>query len=99
MTAKRKMTITMNAIEFSEVNYDTRYAMICHTMTRIDTLIAVCFLLLLFAVGIVRIVCKCSQTVSFRRHKLPHHQNAWIKTSTYFILADGTTEIMCNYKY
>ena len=50
MTAKRKMIITMNTIGFSEVNYSTRYAMICHAMTRIDTPIAVCFLLLLFAV-------------------------------------------------
>ena len=89
----------MNMIGFSGVIYRTEYVTVCQSMTRIDTPIAVCFLLLLFAVGIVRIVCKCSQTVSFRRHKLPHHQNAWIKTSTYFILADGTTEIMCNYKY
>ncbi len=89
----------MNTIGFSGVICRTKYAMICQPMTRVDTPIAVCCLLFLFAVGIVRIVCKCSQTVSFRRHKLPHHQNAWIKTSTYFILADGTTEIMCNYKY
>ena len=89
----------MNMIGFSGEIYRTEYVTVCQSMTRIDTPIAVCFLLLLFAVGIVRIVCKCSQTVSFRRHKLPHHQNAWIKTSTYFILADGTTEIMCNYKY
>ena len=89
----------MNMIGFSEANYNTQYAMICHTMTRVDTSIAVCFLLLLFAMGIVRIVCKCSQTVSFRRHKLPHHQNAWIEALTYYILADGTTEIMYNYKY
>ena len=89
----------MNTIGFNGVICRTKYAMIWRPMTRIDTPIAVCFLLLLFAVGIVRIVCKCSQTVSFRRHKLPHHQNAWMEASTYFILADGTTEIMCNYKY
>ena len=40
----------MNTIGFSEANYNTRYAMICQPMTRIDTPIAVCFLLLLFAV-------------------------------------------------
>ena len=42
----------MNTIGFSEANYNTRYAMICQPMTRIDTPIAVCFLLLLFAVEI-----------------------------------------------
>ena len=42
----------MNMIGFGGVIYSTRYAMICHGMTRIDTLIAVCFLLLLFAVEI-----------------------------------------------
>ena len=93
------MIITMNMIGFSGVIYRTEYVTVCQSMTRIDTPIAVCFLLLLFAVGIVSIVCKCSQTVSFRRHKLPHHQNAWMEASTYFILADGTTGIMCNYKY
>ena len=40
----------MNLIVFDGVIYYTRYAMICHAMTRIDTPIAVCFLLLLFAV-------------------------------------------------
>ena len=35
---------------FSEVNYNTQYAMICQPMTRVDTPIAVCFLLFLFAV-------------------------------------------------
>ena len=40
----------MNMIGFSGVIYSTRYAMICHAMTRIDTPIAMCFLLLLFAV-------------------------------------------------
>ena len=40
----------MNTIGFGGVIYSTRYAMICHAMTRIDTPITVCFLLLLFAV-------------------------------------------------
>ena len=42
----------MNTIGFRGVICRTKYAMICHTMTRIDTPIAVCFLLLLFAVEI-----------------------------------------------
>ena len=52
MTAKRKMIVTMNMIEFRGAIYRTEYAMICHTMIRVDTPIAVCFLLLLFAVEI-----------------------------------------------
>ena len=44
------MIIMMNMIGFGEVIYSTRYAMICHAMTRIATPIAVYFLLLLFAV-------------------------------------------------
>ena len=43
MTTKRKMIVTMNMIGFSGAIYRTDYAMICHTMTRIDTPIAVCF--------------------------------------------------------
>ena len=50
MTAKRKMIVTMNMIEFRGVIYRTEYAMICQPMTRIDNPIAVCFLLFLFAV-------------------------------------------------
>ena len=42
----------MNMIGFSGTIYRTEYAMICQPMTRIDTPIAVCFLLLLFAVKI-----------------------------------------------
>ena len=42
----------MDMIGFSGVIYRTEYAMICHTMIRVDTPIAVCFLLLLFAVEI-----------------------------------------------
>ena len=41
MTAKRKMIVTMNMIEFREAIYRTEYAMICQPMTRIDTPIAV----------------------------------------------------------
>ena len=40
----------MDIIGFSGEIYRTEYAMICQPMTRIDTLIAVWFLLLLFAV-------------------------------------------------
>ena len=40
----------MDMIGFSGAIYRTEYAMICQPMTRIDTPIAVCFLLLLFAV-------------------------------------------------
>jgi len=42
----------MNMIGFSGTIYRTEYAMICQPMTRIDTPIAVWFLLLLFAVEI-----------------------------------------------
>ena len=41
MTAKRKMIVTMNMIEFRGAIYSTEYAMICQPMTRIDTPIAV----------------------------------------------------------
>ena len=41
MTAKRKMIVTMNMIEFRGAIYRTEYAMICQPMTRIDTPIAV----------------------------------------------------------
>ena len=40
----------MNMIGFSGAIYRTDYAMTRQSMTRIDTPIAVCFLLLLFAV-------------------------------------------------
>ena len=39
-------------IGFSGAIHNTEYAMICQPMTRIDTSIAVCFFLLLFAVKI-----------------------------------------------
>lgn len=39
-------------IGFSGAIHHTEYAMICQSMTRMDTPIAVCFLLLLFAVKI-----------------------------------------------
>ena len=41
----------MDMIGFSGAIYRTEYATVCQPMTRIDTPIAVCFLLLLFAVG------------------------------------------------
>ena len=40
----------MDMIGFSGAIYRTKYAMICQPMTRIDTAIAVCLLLLLYAV-------------------------------------------------
>lgn len=52
MTAKRKMIVTMNMIEFRGAIYRTEYVTICQSMTRVDTPIAVLFLLLLFAVKI-----------------------------------------------
>ena len=42
----------MDMIGFSGVIYRTEYAMICQSMTRIDTPIAVWFFVLLFAVEI-----------------------------------------------
>ena len=39
-------------IGFSGAIHNTEYAMICQSMTRIDTPIAICFLLLLFVVKI-----------------------------------------------
>ena len=53
MTTERKMIVMMDMICFSGVIYRIEYAMICHTMIRVDTPIAVCFLLLLFAVEIL----------------------------------------------
>ena len=50
MTAKRKMIEIMDMIGFNGVIYRTEYVTVCQSMTRIDTPIAVCFLLLLFAV-------------------------------------------------
>lgn len=44
------MIVTMNMIGFSGGIYRTEYVTVCQSMTRIDTPIAVCFLLLLFAV-------------------------------------------------
>ena len=52
MTARRKMIEIMDMIGFSGAIYRTDYAMTRQSMTRIDTPIAVCFLLLLFAVEI-----------------------------------------------
>ncbi len=50
MTAKRKMIVMMDMIGICGVIYRIGYVMICQPMTRMDTLIAVCSLLLLFAV-------------------------------------------------
>ena len=44
------MIVMMDIIGFSGEIYRTEYALICQPMTRIDTPIAVCFLLLLFAI-------------------------------------------------
>ena len=49
---KREITMIKDIIGFSGAIHNTEYAMICQSMTRIDTPIAVCFLLLLFAVKI-----------------------------------------------
>lgn len=46
---KREITMIKDIIGFSGAIHNTEYAMICQSMTRIDTPIAVCFLLLLFA--------------------------------------------------
>ena len=42
----------MNTNGFSGAIYRTEYVTVCQSMTRVDTPIAVCFLLLLFAVEI-----------------------------------------------
>ena len=47
----------MDKIGFSGEIYRTEYAMICQPMTRIDTPIVVCFLLLLFAVRTTKNMC------------------------------------------
>lgn len=49
---KRETTMIKDIIGFSVAIRNTEYAMICQPMTRMDTPIAVCFLLLLFAVEI-----------------------------------------------
>lgn len=72
MTAKRKMIVTMNMIEFRGAIYRTEYAMICQPMTRIDTPIAVWFFLLLFAVEIATEQRKLSVTINIDNNE--HHQ-------------------------
>ena len=62
----------MDMIGFSGVIYRTEYAMICHTMIRVDTPIAVCFLLLLFAVEIATEQRKLSVTINIDNNE--HHQ-------------------------
>ena len=62
----------MDMIGFSGVIYRTEYAMICQSMTRIDTPIAVCFLLLLFAMEIATEQRKLSVTINIDNNE--HHQ-------------------------
>ncbi len=50
MTVKRRMIEMMNTNGFNGAIYRTEYVTVCQSMTRIDTPIVVCFLLLLFAV-------------------------------------------------
>ena len=57
----------MNMIGFSEAIYRTKYAMICQPMTRIDTSIAVCFSLLLFAVKIRQWLMEMKQIIAVGR--------------------------------
>ena len=57
MIAKRTMIEMMNMIEFSGMIYRTEYVTVCQSMTRIDTPIVVCFLLLLFAVRTTKNMC------------------------------------------
>ena len=47
--------------------YNTEYAMICQPMTRIDTSIAVCFFLLLFAVKIRQWLMEMKQIIAVGR--------------------------------
>ena len=77
-------------IGFSGATYNTKYAMICQPMTRIDTPIAVCFLLLLFAVKIWQ------RLMPNERHILPHLQNAWVGAYGDYILAEQKVENIKN---
>ena len=72
MTARRKMVVIMNMIGFSGAIYRTECATICQPMTRIDTPIAVCFLLLLFAMEIATEQRKLSVTINIDNNE--HHQ-------------------------
>ena len=51
----------------SDAIYNTEYAMICQSMTRIDTPIAICFLLLLFAVKIRQWLMEIKQIIAVGR--------------------------------
>ena len=62
----------MDMIGLCGVIYRTEYAMICQPMTRIDTPIAVCFLLLLFAMEIATEQRKLSVTINIDNNE--HHQ-------------------------
>ena len=57
MTVKRRMIEMMNMLGFSGAIYRTEYVTVCQSMTRIDTPIVVCFLLLLFAVRTTKNMC------------------------------------------
>ena len=54
-------------IGFSGAIHNTEYAMICQSMTRIDTPIALCFLLLLFAVKIRQWLMEIKQIIAVGR--------------------------------
>ena len=57
----------MDMTGFCGVIYRTEYAMICQPMTRIDTSIAVCFFLLLFAVKIRQWLMEMKQIIAVGR--------------------------------
>ena len=66
------MIVTINMIGFSGVIYRTEYVTVCQSMTRIDTPIVVCFLLLLFAMEIATEQRKLSVTINIDNNE--HHQ-------------------------
>ena len=67
ITMKRKTTMMKNIKGLSDAIYNTEYAMICQPMTRIDTSIAVCFFLLLFAVKIRQWLMEIKQIIAVGR--------------------------------
>ena len=64
---KRETTMIKDIIGFSGAIHNTEYAMICQSMTRIDTPIAICFLLLLFAVKIRQWLMEIKQIIAVGR--------------------------------
>ena len=88
--------------------YNTEYAMICQPMTRIDTSIAVCFFLLLFAVKIRQWLMEMKQIIAVGRVENDAREcqmnatychifkNAWIGTYTDYILAEQKVENIKN---